>query len=73
MGLSYYAPVAYSVIRNISPSEAVHLNNPGILKNVLQRNWITMDKHRLVCLLEQAKNTKKENAIPVIESFMFVN
>jgi len=73
MGLSYYAPVAFSVIRNISPSEAVHLNNPGILRRVIQSNWITMDKQRLVCLLDQAKNSKKEHAIPVIESFMFVN
>lgn len=73
MGLSYYAPAAFSVIRNISPSEAVHLNNPGILRRVIQSNWITMDKQRLVCLLDQAKNSKKEQAIPVIESFMFVN
>lgn len=72
MGLNYYAPLAHSVIRNITPSEAVHLNNPGILRSVLQANWITIDKQRLLCLLDQAKNTKKDSAIPVIEAFMYV-
>lgn len=73
MGLSYYAPLAHSMIRNITLSEAVHLNNPGILRSVLQANWITIDKQRLICLLDQARNTKKHSAIPVIEAFIIVN
>jgi len=73
MGLSYYAPFTHSVVRNISLSQAVHLDNPGILKNVIKSNWATIDKHRLVCLLDQAKNTKKNASISVIESFIFMN
>lgn len=73
MGLNYYAPLAHSMIRNITPSEAVHLNDPGILRSVLKANLITMDKQRLMCLLDQAKNTKKDSAIPVLEAFMYVN
>ena len=72
MGRNYYTPIAYSMFRTITPPQAVHLNNPGILKSVLNMNINTMDKHYLLCLLEQAKNTKKDESITVIEKFMFV-
>lgn len=67
-GKSYYAPLARRTM--VTASEAIRINNKGMLKSAIIQNRRCSDTNSLLALIDQCKNLGRTELIPTIEDFL---